>query len=167
MVTIRHISPTDAAQFLLLTQTLAQETSFMLLEPGERTLTVAEQHERITQLLVHRNHTILVAEEAGRLIGYLSASGGLYRRNRHSVHVAIGILQAYTRQGLGHRLFAALDAWARVQALHRVELTVMTHNTRALRLYTQLGFTIEGTKRHALLVEGAYLDEYYMAKLLE
>jgi hypothetical protein len=37
----------------------------MLLGPGERTLVVAEQRERITQMLSRRNHTILVAEEAG------------------------------------------------------------------------------------------------------
>jgi RimJ/RimL family protein N-acetyltransferase len=42
----------------------------------------------------------------------------------------------------------------------------MTHNTRVIRLYKRLGFAIEGTKRHTLLVNGADVDEYYMAKLL-
>lgn len=111
-------------------------------------------------------HTMLVAEDADRLIGYLSAAGGAYCRNRHVVHIAIGILQAYTGQGIGQRLLATLETWTCARALHRVELTVMTHNTRAIRLYKRMGFTIEGTKRHALLVNRTYIDEHDMAKLL-
>jgi len=43
----------------------------------------------------------------------------------------------------------------------------MAHNARAIRLYKRMGFAIEGTKRQALLVNGTYVDEYYMAKLLD
>jgi RimJ/RimL family protein N-acetyltransferase len=167
MVTIRHISAEDAERFLMLAQTIEQETSFMLREPGELTMTATGQREQITQLLSRDNHTIFVADDAGTLAGYLSAAGGIYRRNHHNVHIAIGIRQAYTGQGIGQQLFAALETWARARALHRLELTVMAHNERAIRLYKRMGFIIEGTKRHALFINGTYVDEYYMAKLLE
>ena len=29
-----------------------------------------------------------------------------------------------------------------------------------------MGFVVEGTRKDALRVEGSYVDEYYMAKLL-
>jgi hypothetical protein len=29
-----------------------------------------------------------------------------------------------------------------------------------------MGFEIEGVKKHSLLVDGAFVDEYYMGKLL-
>jgi RimJ/RimL family protein N-acetyltransferase len=167
MVTIRHITAADAAGFLLLAQTIDQETTFMLRAPGERTMTVAAQREQIIGLLSCPNHTILVAEDAGKLVGYLGAAGGAYCRNRHTVHIALGVLQTYTGQGIGQHLLAALETWARAQALHRVELTVMTQNARAIQLYMRMGFLIEGTKRHTLLVNGTYVDEYTMAKLLE
>jgi RimJ/RimL family protein N-acetyltransferase len=166
MVTIRQITPADAEGFLLLAQTIDEETTFMLREPGERIMTVADQRAQIIDLLARPNHTILVAEDAGTLVGYLGASGGAYCRNRRAVHMAMGILQTYTGQGIGARLLTALETWARTHALHRLELTVMTHNVRAIRLYTRMGFAIEGTKRHALLVNGTYVDEYAMAKLL-
>jgi RimJ/RimL family protein N-acetyltransferase len=166
MVTIRQITPEDAEGFLLLAQTVDEETTFMLRGPGERTLTVADQRTQIVDLLARPNYTILVAEDAGTLVGYLGAAGGAYCRNRHAVHIAMGMLQTYTGQGIGARLLAALETWAWAHALHRLELTVMTHNVRAIRLYTRMGFVIEGTKRHALLVNGTYLDEYAMAKLL-
>jgi RimJ/RimL family protein N-acetyltransferase len=42
----------------------------------------------------------------------------------------------------------------------------MAHNERAIRLYKKMGFEIEGTKKHSLLISGSYVDEYYMAKLI-
>lgn len=93
--------------------------------------------------------------------------GGEFRRNKHSVYVVIGILAAFTGRGIGTLLFQAMEGWARAKHIHRLELTVMVHNHAALALYQKMGFKIEGTKRDSLLVDGAYVDEYYMAKLLD
>lgn len=43
----------------------------------------------------------------------------------------------------------------------------MTHNLAGIALYKKMGFEIEGRKRHSLRVNGAYVDEYYMSKLLD
>lgn len=166
-MTIREIRESDAENFLVLCQQLDQETQFMLLEPGERRMGVEEQRERIKSLLSKDNQTILVAEApTGQLVGHLTAIGGNFNRNRHTVYVVIGILQAFTGRGLGAQLFAELDLWARAHAIHRLELTVMVHNERAIRLYQKMGFEIEGLKRHHLRINGIYVDEYEMAKLL-
>src|SRR5690349_9643575 len=103
---IRTIHPDDAKQFLNLRKQLDQETQFMLYEPDERTTTVEEQREQIARLLLQENSTTFVVEHNGLLIGYLLASGGEFRRNRHSAHIVIGILQAFTGQGIGGQLFA-------------------------------------------------------------
>jgi RimJ/RimL family protein N-acetyltransferase len=42
----------------------------------------------------------------------------------------------------------------------------MTHNEAGLALYKKMGFKIEGTKKDSLFVDGVYIDEYYMSKLL-
>ena len=36
----------------------------------------------------------------------------------------------------------------------------------AKHLYEKNGFVVEGIKRDAMFVDGNYVDEYYMAKLL-
>jgi RimJ/RimL family protein N-acetyltransferase len=59
-----------------------------------------------------------------------------------------------------------LEDWSREKGIHRLELTVMAHNTNAIGLYQKVGFQIEGTKKGSLFVDGQYVDEYYMAKLL-
>ena len=163
---IRTIRPDDAEQFLRLRMQLDEETQFMMLEPGERNISLEEQLYQIEQVLSKENQVIFVAEQDDQLIGYLGAIGGDFKRNKHSAEIVIGILQAYTGQGLGSQLFIAMEAWARQKQLHRLELTVMTHNRAGVALYRKRGFEIEGTKRHALVVNGKYVDEFYMAKLL-
>jgi RimJ/RimL family protein N-acetyltransferase len=164
---IRPIHEADAEGFLRLCRKLDEETSFMMLEPGERTTTVEEQLGRIRAIEESPNQTILVAEEAGQLVGYIAILGGSYHRNRHSAYIVAGILQAFAGQGLGRQLFTEGERWARSVGLHRLELTVMAHNHRAIALYTKMGFRFEGTKRDSLKVDGVYVDEYYMAKLLD
>ncbi len=164
---IRAIRVSDAEQFLNLCKKLDTETQFMMLEPGERTTTVEQQQAQIERLLPTENRAVFVAERDGQLVGYLAAFGGEFKRNKHSVYIVIGILQDFTGQGIGKQLFLALEDWAHRQHIHRLELTVMTHNKAGIALYKKQGFEIEGTKRHSLLVNGHYVDEYYMAKLLE
>jgi RimJ/RimL family protein N-acetyltransferase len=163
---VREIRRNDAKDFLRLRKRLDAETSFMLLEPGERTASVAETRAGISRTLRQENSIVLVLEEQELLVGYLQAIGGRYRRNRHSAYIVVGILQAYTHRGLGTRLFQALEAWAREAGLHRLELTVMTNNEPGVHLYRKMGFVAEGVKRDSLFVDGEYVDEYYMAKLL-
>jgi RimJ/RimL family protein N-acetyltransferase len=164
---IRTIRENDAEQFLNLCKQLDAETQFMMLEPDERKTTLEEQRTQIEILLRQENQTIFVAEQVNQLVGYLAASGGKFIRNRHSAHIVIGILQAFTGQGIGTQLFQSLEEWAQQQRLHRLELTVMKHNIAGVALYHKQGFAIEGTKRHSLHINGKYVDEYYMAKLLD
>ena len=163
---IRKIRENDAEQFLNLCKKLDVETQFMMFEPGERKTTPDEQRTQIEILLKQENQTIFVAEQDNRLVGYLAAYSGEFQRNRHSAYLVIGILQAFTGQGIGTQLFQTLGKWTQQQQIHRLELTVMTHNTAAIALYKNQGFAIEGTKRHSLLIDGHFVDEYYMAKLL-
>jgi RimJ/RimL family protein N-acetyltransferase len=165
-ILIRRITEADAAALLHLQQTLDTETRFMLLEPNERTTTVVEVQAQIRHILASPNSMTFVAADEAQLIGYLGLYGGKYRRERSTSYLVIGIVQAYTGQGIGTRLFEAAETWARGAGVHRLELTVMAHNHAGIALYRKMGFTIEGTRREALLVDGEYVDELYMAKLL-
>lgn len=164
--TIREIRENDSENFLALCQQLDHENRFMLLEPGERKTTLAEQKQRIKEILSKDNQAILVAEENGTLVGYLSAIGELFARNKHTVYIVIGILESFTGRGIGTALFEKLESWGREHGVHRLELSVMVHNKRGVGLYQKMGFEIEGIKRDSLLVDGCYVDEYYMSKLI-
>jgi RimJ/RimL family protein N-acetyltransferase len=163
---IRIIRENDSEQFLLLGKELDEETQFMMLEPGERTITVEEQAQRIRNVLSRDNQVIFVVEHENQLIGFLGAYGENYRRSHHCVYIVIGILQNFTGQGIGKQLFETVEKWALDHKLHRLELTVMSHNERAIRLYQKMGYQTEGIKQDSLWVNGEYVDEYYMSKIL-
>ena len=166
MTIIREIKEEDAENFLALCRQLDEENKFMMLEPGERKTSLAEQEQRIREILATDNQVIFVAEEHGSLAGYVAANGGRFARNQHEAYIVIGILEALTSRGIGTALFEHLEEWARSHGVHRLELTVMVHNRRGVGLYQKMGFAIEGTKKDSLRVDGSYVDEYYMAKLL-
>ncbi|WP_309247700.1 GNAT family N-acetyltransferase [Priestia flexa] len=65
------------------------------------------------------------------------------------------------------QLFQQLEEWAKEQQIHRLELTVVVENVIAIHLYKKIGFQIEGTKKHSLRINGQYVDEYIMSKLLD
>jgi RimJ/RimL family protein N-acetyltransferase len=167
MVTIRKLVPEDAAELLTLQYSLDKETSFMLFEPDERLTGLQQVREMIMNFAEGKTSSLIGAEADGKLVGYMSIRGGNARRIRHSAYVVIGILKDYQGMGIGTGLFREMDAWALANGIIRLELTVMAHNERAIALYIKSGFNIEGTRVKSLRVDGQWVDEYYMGKILE
>ncbi|MDS9472066.1 GNAT family N-acetyltransferase [Sporosarcina pasteurii] len=162
---IRLAEPSDAGKLVSLIAEVEQ-SNFMLFGPGERKITVEQQEKHIEVMKRQETSAIFIAEEEARLLGYLFAIGKNPARTKHSVYVVIGIAEQAREKGVGTKLFTALEKWAIEQEIHRLELTVMTHNEAGIALYKKMGFEIEGTKRHSLWIDGKYIDEYYIAKLL-
>lgn len=163
---IREVEETDAEALLALHRALDQETAFMLVEPGERSPDIEVERERIRSVRSRPNQTLLVADVGDRLAGYVAVLGGPYRRNRHAAHLVIGVLEEFSGRGIGGALLDAAVFRAASAGLHRLELTVMAHNDRAIRLYERKGFLREGIRRHSLRVRDAWVDEVFMARLL-
>lgn len=162
---IRKLEVQDAQNYLEFNEQLFAESDFLLFEAGERQTTLEEQEARIKAISQSGHSVIFVAEEQDRIVGHVAAFGNSNNRSKHSAYVVIGILQEVANQGLGTKLLQKVDQWAKERELHRLELTVMTHNLRAIGLYKKLGFKIEGTKKDSLFVNGRYVNEYYMGKL--
>ena len=163
---IRKPKVSDAESLLKLTYTLDEETKFMMFEPGERKTTVEEQENIINSFLSSVSKAMFVAELDEQIVGFVVGIGNNANRNKHSMYCVIGIRQSATGQGIGSKLLSELERWAKEHDFTRMELTVMEHNERAKRLYLSHGFEIEGTKRNSLRVDGKYVNEFYMSKLL-
>jgi len=163
---IREAIPADSEKLIAFFRTLYSETSFMLLEPDEFTMTAEEQARRIEDMASSESGVMFVCETNSELIGMVFGRRGIARRTRHSLYVVIGVLQASVGRGVGRSLLEVLEGWAHSRGLHRLELTVDVDNWRAIALYEKCGFEREGVKRHSRKVGGRYSDELYMSKLL-
>jgi RimJ/RimL family protein N-acetyltransferase len=165
-VVIREIDPSDAEGFLRLTKQVEDTSEFMKWEPGERKTEPEQQRKMIENMRKSGNSVILAAENDSELVGFLIAIGGSASRKRHSVYIVTGMLAKYRGKGTGTKLFEALDKWAAEHQIHRLELTVATPNEAGVTLYKKMGFEVEGIKKHSLFINGKYVDEYYMAKVI-
>ena len=160
----RTLSVVDAEKFWEMMNQFDHETKYMLYEPGEMTKDLAKI-ESVIRNSVEGDNFLLVAEADGRLVGYLSAEKGSLNRIAHSAYIVVGILSEYRGKGIGTEFFRRLDIWAEEMKVSRLELTVICENSVAKHLYEKNGFEIEGIKRKSVLVDGKYLDEFYMAKI--
>ena len=166
---IRTVSAEDAERFYQMSCRLDRETKYMLYEPGEReekatnlnrlkaTLEAAAKDEDFMKVAVN---------ERDEIVGYLWAQTERLNRNAHVAYIVIGILKDYRHQGIGTEFFRLLDEWAKEKGLVRLELTVECINVDAVKLYEKCGFQIEGTREKSMKVDGEFVDEYYMAKIL-
>ena len=162
---IRKIKMEDANSYLEMLLNLDKETKFMMFEPEERSNSI--DIARKIENTIKGDNLILVATEGTEIIGFLSVERGVPRRIRHTGYVVVGIREKYRGMGIGSKLFSELDKWARENNLTRLELTVVSSNIVAKHLYEKNGFEIEGTRKNAMIIDGKYVDEYYMAKLYE
>ena len=162
---IKKLTSADSFGFLNLLLTLDNETKFMMLEPNERNVSSEDMTLRLSKI-DETNSVLFGAFDDGNLVGYVNVLRGDANRIRHSAYIAMGILLSYTGQGIGKLLLNKVDEWARKYGVTRLELTVMAHNEKAIKLYEKMGFNKEGIKKNSILIDGNYIDEYYMGKIL-
>jgi RimJ/RimL family protein N-acetyltransferase len=164
MVLIRNIDAVDAEKFLSMLKKLDDETDLMMYEPGERDTSVDQMAERINESKKNSSF-LVVAEDNGVFVGFLSADRGFANKIKHSAYVVVGIIKEYRGKGIGSSLFTELLDWADKSNILRLELTVMIHNEIAINLYKKFGFNIEGVKQKSIRINDKYVDEYYMARI--
>jgi len=122
-----------------------------------------EQRIKSIQQLSEHDH-YMVAEQACQVVGIAGLTVGTGRQ-RHSGHLFIYVATQHQGQGVGSRLIQTLldlaDQWL---LLRRVELTVLTENEGAKRLYERFDFVVEGCRKMSIISQGELKDEWLMAR---
>lgn len=165
---IRHAVPDEAGRLLALVRRIDGESDLLPREPGERPVwcagTVAPA-DGLAGFLARPHCALLVAVADGEPVGFLSAAGGRLASTRGVVTLSAGVRRDQQGRGLGTRLFQAAEGWAWRAGARRLDLTVLTVNERAERLYRRLDYADEGVVRDSQRVRGLSRDERLMAKL--
>jgi putative acetyltransferase len=116
-----------------------------------------------------RNDHLLVAEvqENGikKVVGIVGLNVSSNPRTKHTASLGIMVHKAYQGIGIGKKLMTEIldlaDNWL---MLIRIELGVFTDNEKAIKVYKNFGFEIEGIKKYAAIKNGKYADDYIMAR---
>lgn len=168
VVTVRPARLDDAAELLRLMRAVDSETPFMIYDKGERSLSVEDTRNLLVEAGLVRGLAMFVVQAGPELAGYtLAVSGGL-ARTRHCVRIsALAVRRRWWRQGLGRAMLKNVEQWAKGMGARRLELETMAANDAAQGLYESMGFVLEGRRRRAFLVAGAWMDALVMGKLLE
>jgi RimJ/RimL family protein N-acetyltransferase len=167
-ISIRPAEPADGAALMQAAAAIDAETEFLGV-PGQPHPWAERPAAELRSLAeTGRGAVLLAVAEDGAIVGYLSAFLGHFTRNRGNLFIAVvGLREAYRGQGIGTRLFAAIEDWARARHVWRIELRVSSLNERGLALYRKRGFAIEGRIRGGVFRRGSWSDDFWMAKLLD
>ena len=169
---VREIAQTDREAYGQLRVTLDEESMMWGAEPGEREhlgacTTTVGAGSQFDGALGHVKSTIFVAEKKGVLVGFLSLETSSWKSLSYTTTLMVGALLAYQGKGIASQLFERSELWASNNGIHRIELLVLADNASAIRLYKKLGYKQEGIRQQSSLINGKFVDEVYMAKLLQ
>lgn len=100
----------------------------------------------------------------GELIGTVS----LHSITARGQAATFGIMLGPQAQGMGYGVEATrlmVDYGFRMLPLHRIGLEVWSYNDRARLVYERAGFQVEGRRREAIFLAGAWHDDILMSIL--
>ncbi|MGB9790121.1 GNAT family N-acetyltransferase [Thermotoga caldifontis] len=165
-VTIRWVRLSDAPQLVAFKKAVTSESPFLLTYPDE-VEDVFEARRYISIYLTDDRRIFLVAEYQGEIVGMITLAGSSRRKILHKAELGISVRKPYWGKGIGSALISEALRIAKQKGFKKIQLEVMEHNERAIRLYKKFGFEIEGRKKKAICMDGQYFDLLVMGKWLE
>ncbi|KAF2958245.1 GCN5 family acetyltransferase [Thermotoga sp. Ku-13t] len=165
-VTIRWVRLSDAPQLVAFKKAVTSESPFLLTHPDE-VEDVFEARRFISIYLTDDRRIFLVAEYQGEIVGMITLAGSSRRKILHKAELGISVRKPYWGKGIGSALISEALRIAKQKGFKKIQLEVMEHNERAIRLYKKFGFEVEGRKKKAICMDGQYFDLLVMGKWLE
>ncbi len=159
-LTIRNYDSSDKEALVAMYAGLSPEAVRWGLPPYDRA-----KVERLTSNLEYKINLIALSDS--RTVGHLQIYTAPMRQMNGIGELLIYLHQDFQNVGLGTAMMREGIRGARAKGWHRVRLTVVAENHRAIRSYEKVGFEREGLSRENYFGEdGKYHDEVQMALLI-
>ncbi|RYM05199.1 GNAT family N-acetyltransferase [Sporolactobacillus sp. THM7-7] len=116
-----------------------------------------------------RGHVVTLGTfDQEQLIGIVTLVKETLPKMEHRATLeAVYVKPEYRGQSLSKRMIEKLEEMARREGVvKKFYLFVMTTNTRAIRAYQKMGFSIYGEDKDAMKEAEGYVDEYLMVKYI-
>lgn len=168
VLVLRSLEKRDAAAAVWLLGQINAQTEFLMREPGEGAVTIAQEEAFINGVNESAREVLIGAFIAGQQVGMANLSQISPRiRTRHRATVGISLIKTYWGRGIGGLMMDALADCAMQAGYEQIELEVVAENERAVRLYERRGFETVGRMPRAMKYrDGRYADFLIMRRVL-
>lgn len=160
-----HFRPeeaTDTEMLWSMFSTLSEATVSNLIPPFNR-----ERVEGWTKNIDYSKVLAIVAVIGdARIVATGSLQFNTHEVFQHRAELGLTVHDSYQNRGIGAALLAHLLGIVKEKDLKKVHLTVRADNERAIHLYSEFGFQIEGTLQKETCLNGKFIDDYRMALLI-
>jgi len=145
-----------------------KETNNVISLPEEFSLTILDQEKWVKYYTENEYSLLLVAEADDKIVGVLDFKNNSKIRLSHSGEFGISILPEFQDKKIGSKMIEYLITWARSKPkLKKINLSVFESNKRAIHVYENLGFRIEGQQKNAVqIAEDVFIDLIQMGMVL-
>ncbi len=116
--------------------------------------------------LYRQNWRGLVAVLDGRVCGYAGVNTPSLPSQQHVLALDLAVHPEHQRRGIATALLRAVEEEAHALGKTKVALRVLSSNPGAVSLYRRLGYTEEGRLRKEFFLNGVYVDDLLMCKIL-
>jgi RimJ/RimL family protein N-acetyltransferase len=165
---IRSAVEEDAKELSKIRVQIDGETENMDREAGEAYIDETGFIELVNKDSISDRNIFLVAEVNGRIAGFSRCEGSELKRSRHKVEFGVCVLKEFWGFAIGKNLLAQSIQWADSNQIKKITLNVLETNEKAIKLYEQNGFEIEGVlKMDKQLSDGNYYSTMVMGRISE
>ncbi len=165
-ITIRPAEPEDSCEIIDTIRSSAPERSYVLMEQYGKG--IASELDFIKTLDKLKNLLIVAASgvEVIGCLGGLQADGGKRKETADDLHLGLDLREEYRGKGIGTQMLAYAIEWARERGYKNIKATIFTPNNRSIKLFSNAGFTEEGTRTHKIMIGTECVDKVVMSKSL-
>ena len=163
MDNIREAHTEDAEKVIRYIIKASDETDFMLSGSDERELDVKKEEEFLQSIQKSITTKMFLYEIDTEIAGICNLKGIDKVRVKHRVNLGISVLKKYWGKGIAKKLILNAIEYCKNNSIKKIELTVRTDNERALILYRNIGFVVEGELKKFFCIDGVYYNCYMMA----
>ncbi|TKD72585.1 GNAT family N-acetyltransferase [Pseudalkalibacillus hwajinpoensis] len=164
---VRVATEADAKNLSELRVQIDGETENLDREQGESNINESEFIRIIRDDHERERNLFLVAEVDNSIVAYSRCEGTTLKRLSHKVQFGVGVLKEYWGYGIGTSLLKQSLHWADTSGIKKVTLSVLETNKKAIQLYHNHGFEVEGILKHdKLLSDGIYYNTVVMGRLM-
>lgn len=164
---IREVRVEDADSMIKYVEKIASESDNLTFGPGEFDITIEEEMKILESASISETQLFIIAEMDGLIVGNLNFRAGKRPRIEHTGEFGVSVLEEFWNNGIGKALIEALLGWAnKSEKISKINLRVREDNDKAINLYKNMGFEIEGLIRRDMRIRGVYTNAYQMGILI-